>query len=304
MTRLQYALAVLSVGTSWTFEPIPVVALLSTGLLYAAGVHRLRLRNRSWPINRSIPFVTGLIAIATATLSPLASRDTEIFSAHVVQHLLLAMIAPPLICLGAPVTLWLQASSRPLQERTLRILHSRFVRTVSFPLVAWMLFAGTLFVLYFSSLYELSLRNALFHEFVHAHFIAAGFLFFAPIVAIDPHPHRMPHGARLLYMGLTLPVHAFLALALMSATMPLAADWYMLQTGHELGRVLADQKLGAAIMWISGDLLSISTVAIVVLQWVRDDERAAIREDRYIAQRAAEAEAGPEHMPFPAPGKR
>jgi putative membrane protein len=283
MTRLQYALAVLLVGTSWTFEPIPAIGILALALLYASGVHRLRLRNRKWSRNRSIPFIAGLIALAVATLSPLASRDTEYFSAHVVQHLLLAMVAPPLILLGAPVTLWLQASSRPVQERTLAVLHSRLVRMISFPLVAWMLFAGTLFVLYFSPLYELSLRNVLFHDFVHFHFVAAGLLFFAPIVAIDPIPHRMPHGARLLYMGLTLPVHAFLALALLSATNPLAVDWYVVATGHSVAQILSDQKLGAGIMWISGDLLSISTVAIVVLQWVRDDEREAAREDRYVA---------------------
>lgn len=286
MTHVQYALVVLPVGT-WTFEPLPIFAIAASGLLYAAGVHRLANRGRRWQRHRTTFFFSGLAALAVATLSPIAAEDTRLFSAHVVQHLLMAMIAPPLMLLGAPITLCLQAAKRPTQERVLKVLHSRFVRVISWPITSWMIFVGTLFVLYFSSLYELSLRNVVFHEFVHAHFIFAGFLFFAPIVAIDPHPYRMPHGARLLYMGLTLPAHAFLALALMSATTPLAVDWYMQMTGKTLQAVMQDQKVGAAIMWISGDLLSIMTVGIVVTQWVRDDERSAAREDRFVDSTAS-----------------
>lgn len=287
MTHVQYALVVLPVGTPWTIEPLALTGLVATGFLYVAGITRLRRRARAWPLKRSFPFCLGLIAIFIATCSPLATEDTRLFSAHVMQHLLLAMVAPPLLCMGAPMTLLLQAGSRSVQKGLLRFLHSRPIKTLTFPLVTWMLFVGTLFVLYFSPLYALSLRNDLFHVAVHLHFVFAGFLFFAPIVAIDPHPHRLPHGARLLYVGLTLPAHAFLALALMSATTPLAVDWYTVHMARQLSDVLADQKLGSAIMWVSGDLLSISVVAIVVLQWVRDDERSAAREDRFLGLQTA-----------------
>lgn len=265
-----------------TIEPIPAVGLLATSLLYVAGIHRLRQRGRSWSWKRWVPYAAGVLAIAVATQTPLAAQDTKLFSAHVVQHLLLSMGGPALLAMGAPLTLWLQAADRPLQVKLLAVLNSRYVRFVTFPLVSWSIFVATLFVLYFSPLYELSLRNAVFHDFVHIHFIVAGFVFFAPVVAIDPHPHRLPHGARLLYVGLTLPAHAFLALALLSATSPLAVDWYTLTTGRTLEEVLSDQKLGSAIMWVAGDLIAIFTVGVVATQWARDDDRVSSREDRFV----------------------
>jgi cytochrome c oxidase assembly factor CtaG len=264
-------------------EPIPAIAALGAAVLYAFGIDRLRRKGRRWPVARTAPFYAGLLMLVIATQPPLAPQDTKLFSAHVVQHLLLAMGGPVLLCLGAPITLCLQASGRSVQQRLLAILHSPFVRFVTHPLVTWFLFSGTLFILYFSGLYELSLRNVYFHDAVHLHFVLAGFLFFAPVVAIDPHPHRLPHGARLLYVGLTLPVHAFLALALLSATTPLAADWYLAVSDRTFEELLRDQKLGAAVMWVSGDLLAILTVGIVAVQWARDDDRVSDREDRFVS---------------------
>jgi putative membrane protein len=281
-----------------TIEPIPAVGLLATALVYVAGMRRLRARGRSWSWKRWVPYALGVLCIAVATESPLASKDTELFSAHVFQHLLLSMAGPALLCMGAPLTLWLQAASRPTQTRLLKVLHSRHVRFISFPLVSWSIFVSTLFVLYFSPLYELSLRNAVFHDFVHLHFLIAGFLFFAPVVAIDPHPHRVPHGARLLYVGLTLPAHAFLALALLSATTPLAVDWY-LQLGRSFDEILQDQKVGSAIMWVSGDLIAIFTVGVVAVQWARDDDRTSAREDRQLDKERAISERLSDTQPVP-----
>ena len=293
MTSVHYVLAMPLVGSYahvpaaephglWGIEPVPLMVLLGSALLYAWGIRRLSLRGRSWPWKRTVPFCGGLVLIGIATQTPLASFDTRLFSAHVVQHLLLSMAAPALLCLGAPVTLALQAADRPVQRTILRLLHMPISRMITFPLVSWVLFVGSLFVLYYSGLYELSLRNELFHELVHMHFIMVGFLFFAPVVSIDPHPWGMPHGARLLYVGLTLPAHAFLALALLSATTPLALDWYLAVTSFDQGQILRDQKTGAALMWVAGDLIAISTVAIVVTQWAKQEDRVSIREDRYV----------------------
>lgn len=263
-------------------EPVAALGLVAACVIYAAGIHRLALKGRKWPWKRTVPFCAGIVLVAIATESPVAADDTKLFSMHVVQHLILAMAAPICLCLGAPITLWLQAASRPIQTRLLAILHSRIVRFLSFPLVTWFWFVGTLFVLYFTGLYALTMRNAWFHEFIHIHFLLVGFLFFAPVVAIDPHPWRLPHGARLLYVGLTLPAHAFLALALLSATVPLASTWYLATTAHNMGQLLRDQKVGAAVMWIAGDLLAITCVGIVAIQWANEDERVAAREDRFL----------------------
>ncbi len=273
-------------------EPIPLIGLIAVGTLYAAGIYQLRLLGRRWPRKRSVPFFLGLLCVVIATQTEIAYRDTQSFTMHVVQHLFLAMGAPPLLCLGAPLTLWLQSAPRKLKVALLSLLHSRCLRVVSFPLVTWMIFVATLFILYFSFLYELSLRNTLFHDLVHVHYILAGFLYFAPVVAIDPYPWRMHYGARLLYVGLSLPAHAFLALALLTAATPLAADWYLTTTGNGLAEILRDQKRGAAVMWIASDLLAIAVVGIVATQWARADERDANREDRFVA-RGLDAPASP-----------
>jgi len=140
---------------------------------------------------------------------------------------------------------------------------------VTHPLVAWVLFAGSMFALYFSGLYALSLRNPVVHDMVHVHFLVVGTLFFWPVVGLDPTVWRLNHGLRLLYVFVALPFHAFLGIALLSGNEPLFA-------AHSL----SDQHAGAGILWAVGDLLSLATVAIVLTQWKAHDDREAAREDR------------------------
>jgi len=260
---------------------VPIAILLAAAALYLGGIQRLSLRGRKWSLWRTVPFIAGLVTIGVAIELPVLQAGSNPFTSHVVQHLALSMAGPALMCLGAPLTLLLQASSRSTQTFLLRALNSTIVKFFTHPIVSWMIFVTSLFVLYYSGLYELSLRNELAHEIMHAHFIASGFLFFAGVVAIDPHPWRMPHGLRLLYVGLTLPAHAFLALALMSARTPIAADFY-LGIGRQLDDVLRDQKLGAGVMWIAGDLIAILTVGIVAKQWATQEDRVAGREDKIV----------------------
>ena len=108
---------------------------------------------RPWPVKRWAPWWGGLAVLTVATQSGLAAYDTTSFAAHAVQHLLLGMLAPLLLALGAPVTLALQASRRTTRRRLLDVLHSRPVRLLTHPLLAWTLFGGSMFVLYFTRLY-------------------------------------------------------------------------------------------------------------------------------------------------------
>src|SRR5580693_1747929 len=143
----------------WQLPPVAGSVLVASAAAYVWGVERLRRRGRSWPAARSASFAGGLAVLAVALCSGLAHYDTTVFSLHMVQHLLLAMAAPPLLALGAPVTLALQAGSRTVQRRLLAVLHSWPVAVITHPLVAWTLMGGSLVVLYFTSLYALSLRH-------------------------------------------------------------------------------------------------------------------------------------------------
>ncbi|MDQ6910941.1 MAG: cytochrome c oxidase assembly protein, partial [Actinomycetota bacterium] len=176
----------------------------------------------------------------------------------------------------APVTLALQAGSRTTQRRILRVLHRRPVAVLTHPVVVLALFGGTLFVLYFTGLYDLSLRNRPVHELVHLHFLVVGLLFFWMVVGVDLVRGRLPYGACLLCVMATVPMHAFLGIALLSASTPLFS-----------GHTLADQRAGAGILWVVGDLVTLVVGGIVLAQWMSHEERVAEREDR----RADAAEA-------------
>jgi putative copper resistance protein D len=264
----------------WVVEPTSAVLLLVSGVAYLAGVRRLRRRGRRWPPARTVAFCSGLAVAALATQSGLAAYDGVLFSLHVVQHLLLAMVAPPLLALGAPLTLALQAGPDRGRRRLRAALHSRAVVLFTHPVVAWVAFAGGLAVLYFSPLYELSLRNPLAHALTHGWFFASGCLFFWPVVGLDPLPRRLPHGFRLLWVVLALPFHALVGVALLTGRTVLASDYYEGLARTWGASPLADQRTGGGLLWLAGDLVGLAVLGVVVVQWMGHDQRMAAREDR------------------------
>jgi putative copper resistance protein D len=151
------------------------------------------------------------------------------------------------------------------------------------PVVAWALFGGTLFVLYFSPLFELSLRNPWVHQALHLHFLLAGCLFAWVAFGVDALPRRLPHPARLLFVLLAVPFHAFLGLAVLSADAhPLGADVYGAVVRTSGSDLVSDQRVGAGVLWGVGDLLGGIAGAVVLVQWIKADERRQAREDRLL----------------------
>ena len=253
------------------------------------GVRRLAARGREWPVGRSACFGLGLALVLVATQSGLAAYDRVLFSLHVVQHLMIGMLAPIFLVLGAPVTLALQACHRPAQQRWLAALRSRPLGVVTHPLVVWVLFGGTLVVLYFTGLYEASLRNPWVHGLLHVHFLVVGCLFMAYVIGIDPLPRALGYGARLLFVAVVLPFHAFLGVALLGRRSVIAGDWYAEVSRPWASGALRDQKLGAGMLWAFGELFGLVALGIVLYQWMRHEERVAARNDRRLD---AEAQSG------------
>lgn len=268
-----------TVVTESALDVLPAVLIVLVAGLYITGVHRLARRGRSWSAARTTSFMAGVAALAVGTQSGLASYDNVLFSAHAAQHVAIGVVAPFFLALGAPVTLALQASSRGVQVRVLRVLHSRVVATLTHPVVAWSLFGLSLFVLYFTPLYELSLRNALVHQLVHLHFVVAGSVFFWTVIGVDPIGRRIPFGFRLLLVLLTVPFHGFLGLALLSGSQPLAEDYYASVERPTEVSMLGDQRTGAGVMWGIGDVIGLVAGGVVLGQWMIHDERRARRND-------------------------
>lgn len=282
--------------TQAQFDTWLTLALLVAAGVYLFGVHRLRVRGDTWPIVRTALFVVGgLGTIALATVSGIGAYDDTLFSAHMVQHMMLSMVAPIFLALGAPVTLALR--TLPLRPRSwlLAVVHSPVVRLLSFPVVAFAIFVASPYALYFSQLYELTLTNRFVHEFMHVHFIAVGCLFFWPLVGLDPLPGRIPYPARALLMFLSMPIHAVLGLTIMESDTLLAASHY-----QDLDVTWLDpelhQRIGGGLLWASGDIISLLMLGALVVQWMRASDREAKRQDRLLdrleaQERAAEATA-------------
>jgi putative membrane protein len=240
-------------------------------------------------LGRTLLFlIPGLGAIASVTLTGLAAYDDVLLSAHMVQHMVLAMIAPIFLALGAPVTLALRTLPHGPRRVLLAVIHSRVAKVLTFPLVAYGFFVVTPFALYFTSLYGLTMRNDLAHELVHLHFVVVGCLFFWPLLGIDPLPGRWPYPGRALLMFLSTPFHTVLGLTIMQSQDLIGGDWY---PSLHLGWVdpAADQQLAGGILWAGGELVSITMLAVLVAQWMRNAEREGRRIDRQLDREEAEA---------------
>jgi putative copper resistance protein D len=271
-----------SVLTQARPELVPLLGIVVLGGLYALGVRQLTARGDAWPVGRVVAFVGGLVVIALATESGLAAYDEELFGAHMVQHMLLSMVAPIFLALGAPVTLALRTLPPGGRGRLLAVLHSRVVAVLTFPLVPWLLFVGSPFALYFSGWYGATLDSAVLHELVHVHFLVVGSLFFWPMVGVDPIPGRAAYPVRLLLLAATLPFHAFLGVAIMSVGDDgaglVAASHYLPLRG--LQGAVYQQQVGGGALWAAGDLVGVLFLAVTLTQWMRASEREASREDR------------------------
>jgi cytochrome c oxidase assembly factor CtaG len=267
--------------TEWSFGVLPALFVLVAAGLYLYGVRRLRARGDAWSVWRTVSFVGfGLGSLVVATQSALAAYDTVLISVHMVQHMVLNMIAPVLLALGAPITLALRTLPSAGKRAITSVLHSRVAAVLTFPAVAGALFVANPFVLYFTGLYEATLRNPVLHDLNHLHFLLIGCLWFWPIIGLDPMPRRLPYPLRMLFVFATMPFHAFLGIAIMSASTVMAASWYE-SLGRQWGpSPLEDNHMAGGILWASGDIVALILLSVLFAQWVRQSEREAAREDR------------------------
>jgi putative copper resistance protein D len=218
------------------------------------------------------------------TCGGIAVYGRTIFSAHMIQHMALTMMAPPLLAFGAPVTLLLRAvparkdGSPGPREWTLALLESRWARFFAHPLVAAGNFAGSIIIFYYTDLFGLALSTHLGHELMMVHFVGVGYLFAQSLLGIDPVPVLPPYPLRLLVLLATMGFHAFFGVTLMASTTLLEATYFSsLGTGRDL---LADQAEGGAWAWGLGELPAVALAIFIALSWARSDDREARRRDR------------------------
>ena len=277
-------------ATAWHLDPTVALPLVATALAWLWVVARIDRRHphSRVPVPRSIAFLLGLAVIAVALQSGVERYDTTLFSIHMVQHLLLMLIAPPLLLLGAPITQLLRVVSPGVRRRVLLpFLHSGPMVFLSHPVTAWLLFTLVLWGTHFSPLFDVALENPPVHQLEHVLYLVAAMLFWFPVVGADPGPRRLGYPARGLYLLLQMPPSSFLAMAVLFTDAPLYSHYATLGAPYGVS-ALADQQAAAGIMWVWSDVTFIAAILIVVGAWMRHDERRTIEvEARVDEQRAA-----------------
>ena len=271
------------VFTEWGLDPYLFVGTVWVAGLYLLGVWTLRSRGDRWPLGRTAAFLVGGVgSFYFATQSGLAAYDTTLLSAHMVQHMILSMVVPLFLALGAPVTLALRTLPQRPRGWLLAVLHSRAAKVLTFAPLTLALYVASPWALYFTNWYTATLHSSYQHEMMHVHLVLVGCLFFWPLLGVDPLPGRMTHPFRLLVIFLSMPFHAFLGVTVMEQTRLIGGDWYpsLHRTMSWLPDPAADQNLAGGILWGSGDLIALVFFVVLFTQWVRASMKEARREDR------------------------
>jgi putative copper resistance protein D len=277
--------------TQLRLDSLIAVFLLVAAAVYGYGVYRLRLRGDPWPVGRTLAFVVGgLGSLAAVTVTGIEAYDDTLLSVHMVQHMVLTMVGPIFLALGAPITLALRTFRKRPRKILLNVLHSHVVKVLTFPLVAFGIFIANPFVLYFTGIYRLTLEHAWLHELIHVHFIVTGCLFFWPLLGLDPLPNRWPYPARALLMVLSVPFHTVLGLTIMQSKTLLAGDYYP-NLHLAWSDPWNDQVVAGGILWAGGEIVSVTMLGILIMQWIKESEREAKRIDRALDRAEAQEQA-------------
>jgi cytochrome c oxidase assembly factor CtaG/putative copper export protein len=272
--------------TEWRLDWLWIAVALFGLVSYFLGVARVFRRGDKWQWFRSVNWVIGLLVLTYITSGPPSVYGRVLFSAHMVDHMALTMVAPIFLVLGAPVTLALRAlpprgdGTRGPREWLLVFVHSKFSQVVTHPLFAAANFAGSIILFYYSDAFGYAMREHVGHELMILHFLLTGYIFILSMIGTDPLPRRAPYPMRLLLLLATMGFHAFFGVAIMGGTNLLAADYFG-NLGRAWGQsALLDQQTGGAVAWGIGEVPTLLVAIGVAVMWSRSDQRETKRVDR------------------------
>lgn len=278
--------SLLSLITVWQMDWMFTGVAALFAVLYLMGLARLRARGDRWPLSRTIFWLAGCLALFWVMSGGAAAFGRVRFDAHMTQHMALMVIVPPLLVLGAPVTMLSRAAtprsdgSRGMREWILAILHTRYAAVVSSPPIAGFLFAGSLVLFYFTPFFTWAMFEHVGHLLMTVHFLLAGYLFAWVIIGIDPAQKPISPVLKLVTLLVTLTFHAFFGIAVVSATWLIGGDWYTLLNMFPRAELERQQFAGGSIMWGISEVPTAFYALIAGIQWSRSEERAARNYDR------------------------
>lgn len=263
----------------WTLSPIPAVALLLVGWLYARGVATIWRHGgagrgvRRWQAGC---FAAGMLVLAIAVLSPLDTLGDALLMAHMTQHMLFLVVAPPLLVLGAPMTALLVALPRPWRSR---IAHGwrrsgpvqPVWRAISHPVLAWGIAALVLWGWHIPVVYQAAIRHPVIHDLEHAMFLGSAMLFWWTVIQPVGRRPRAYGSSLVLLFTTALQGSALGVLMTFSSVL-----WYPLYDDRTASwhlTALQDQHLAGAVMWVPGGIVYLFGILAVLGAWLGQDER-------------------------------
>ncbi len=272
-------------GLQFGGDPFFLFGCLLVLASYGWGVVRLRRRGDEWPVTRTVAFTAGVLTVGVTMCTKLNDYGMVMFSVHMVQHMIVSMLSPILLLLGAPVTLTLRAlptagrGRKGPRELLVALLHSRYMRVITHPAFTIPLFIASLYALYFTPLFDFLMGSKVGHIAMMVHFLAVGLVFFWPIMGVDPGPHRPGYVMRILELFMGMPFHAFFGIALMMASQPMIKTFE--HPPASLGvDPLSDMHAGGAIAWAFSEIPSVLVLIALVMQWYLSEQRQSRRKDR------------------------
>jgi len=268
--------------TTWHLDPAVAAISILALVLYGIGVarHNRRAPSRGWPVERTIAFTVGVLAVVTALCAGFDVYDDELLSVHMAQHLILILIAAPLLVLGAPVTLALRTLPDTGRRALADVVTSRPARFLTHPLVAWSLFIGVTLWTHLTGFYELTLTHPAVHAFEHVLYLATAILFWLPVLGVEPVAHRPGWLGRTLYLLVAMPAMGYVGVVL-------SIDDFVrypayLAPAHALGvNALNDQHDAGALMWVVGSIVAAAWTVWASWSYLVQEEARQVAREAY-----------------------
>ncbi|MBO0728984.1 MAG: cytochrome c oxidase assembly protein [Acidimicrobiaceae bacterium] len=274
--------------TAWQESPFAfavAASLILAAVLYVVGMRRLARRGRGWSMWRAVSFMAGLLSVELALGSSVSVLSGETFTAHIAQHLLLMVVGPPLLALGAPMTLLLQTSNRPVKTAALKVLHSWPFAVVSHPITVFFLYYMSMFAFFLTGALGYAMEHMWLMDLINVGFFAGATLFWWPMIGLDPIPRwELSPGLKLINLLIGVPFESFLGIALLMKSTAVAS-MYTVGTTHA----------GGGLLWAATEIATVAAIIPIFMQWTRADARLARRID-------ARLDAGEDIQPAPMEG--
>jgi cytochrome c oxidase assembly factor CtaG len=273
---------------STQFAVLPLAMIVAALVVYLWGVRRNDLSHprHPWPVGRTLAWLGALVTTAFAVFSFVGVYDGELFWDHMVQHLLLIMVAAPLFAIASPLQLAWRATSGSAHVMVTEALRSPVAKFFGHPVVAFVLYAVLIPVSHLTSWYNLTLENEGLHNLEHLAFLVVGYLFWRQIFGTDPNAYRLHPALQFFYLFLAIPIDTFSGLSLAGEAREIFPAYFA--THRTWGpSYVTDLHIGGTIMWVVGDTLMLWPMIPIALRWMHMEERKAERIDRELDAQAA-----------------